>query len=127
MKKSVKEIKPFDIQLKGTGVFPSEEYIRVIWIGIKNGALIKEIAHKIDDQISKLGFETEKRRFSPHLTIGRIKYPQPLSVLTEFSKKNPFPPCKFFVKEYVLMRSTLTPKGSIYTPICRYFLDISHK
>jgi len=37
MNDSVKNMEPFEIQLKGAGVFPNERYIKVIWIGIKNG------------------------------------------------------------------------------------------
>jgi len=46
---SVKELEPFEIQLKGAGVFPNQNYIKVMWIGIKKGEKIAEIVNKIDD------------------------------------------------------------------------------
>jgi len=73
IKDTVKKIDPFNIQLKGAGVFPNQNYIKVIWIGIKQGEPIGVIASKIDEQLSKIGFKKEKRGFSPHLTIARVK------------------------------------------------------
>ena len=61
MKDSVKGGDSFNIQLTGCGVFPNDNYIKVIWVGIQNGEQIKSIAQKIDEKISKLGFEKEKR------------------------------------------------------------------
>ena len=65
IKDAVKEIDPFNIQLKGAGVFPNQNYIKVIWIGIKQGEPIGVIASKIDEQLSKIGFKKEKEGFHP--------------------------------------------------------------
>ena len=70
---SSKNTDPFTIKLKGSGVFPNQNYIKVIWIGIKQGEPIGIIAGKIDEQLSKMGFKKEKRGFSPHLSIARVK------------------------------------------------------
>ena len=116
MKESVKESKPFAIKLKGTGVFPNENYIKVLWIGIEGGQIIETIAVNIDERLTKLGFKKEKRGFSPHLTIGRVKTAKNKQILiktiedyrdTEFSTED--------VKMIKLMKSDLTPKGPIYT------------
>jgi len=71
--KSIKNISSFSIKLQGTGVFPNENYIKVIWVGIKNTEKVVIISKKIDEELSKLGFKREKRGFSPHLTIARVK------------------------------------------------------
>ena len=47
IKNSVNNVSPFKIQLNGTGVFPNPSYIKVIWIGIKEGQQIGIIADKI--------------------------------------------------------------------------------
>jgi len=73
LKESAQGLEPFEIQLKGSGVFPNPNYIKVIWIGIRNGDIIGKIANKIDEKISTLGFKKENRNFSPHLTIARVK------------------------------------------------------
>jgi 2'-5' RNA ligase len=118
MKESVKGIKPFNIQLKGTGVFPNQNYIKVIWIGIQNGKQIISIAEKIDEKISKLGFEKEKRRFSPHLTIGRVRSAKNKDKLLQVIKKYGDVEFTDLKVEFLkLIKSDLTPKGPVYTTL----------
>ena len=50
MKNAIKDVYPFDIQLKSTGAFPNQNYMKVIWIGIHNGEKIGIIANKIDEE-----------------------------------------------------------------------------
>jgi len=118
MKNSVEEIKPFEMQLIGTGVFPDQKYMRVAWIGIKNGEQIGKIANKIEEQVSKLGFEKENREFSAHLTIARIrsaKNKEKLLQVIEKYKDVTFGNSK--VDSIKLKKSELTPKGPIYTTL----------
>lgn len=115
MKESVKDIEPFDIDLEGVGVFPNQKYIKVIWIGIKQGELLGTIAKRIDDQLSYLGYKKERRDFSPHLTIARVKNAKEknkLLNLVEKYKETRFAHLK--VDSIVLKKSELTPKGPIY-------------
>jgi len=118
MKESVEGIEPFNIQLKGTGVFPKPNYIKVIWIGIQNGDQIIPIAQKIDEKISKLGFKKEKRKFSPHLTIGRVKSAKNKDKLIKIIDKYRDVQFSDLKVEFLkLKRSELTPKGPIYTTL----------
>lgn len=118
MKDSVKEIEPFKLKLSGTGVFPNQNYIRVVWIGIKDSEIIEIISRSIDERLSQLGFKREKRGFSAHLTIGRVKTAKNKQLLLkaienykdfEFSIQE--------VKSIKLKKSDLTPKGPIYTTL----------
>ena len=114
----VKETDSFEIQLKGTGVFPNQSYIKVIWIGIKNGDQIGKIAKKIDEQISELGFEREKRGFSAHLTIARVKSAKNKEKLLQVIEKYRDIEFGIFkVNSIKLKKSELTPKGPIYTTL----------
>jgi 2'-5' RNA ligase len=115
MKEAVSEIKPFPISLKGTGVFPNQNYIKVIWIGIKDEGNIQNIARAIDTTLAPLGFKKETRGFSPHLTIGRVKTArnkdQLLKVIGNYTEM------EFTVQTVhalLLKKSDLTPKGPIY-------------
>jgi 2'-5' RNA ligase len=116
MKESIAKIKPFPITLKGTGVFPNQNYIKVIWIGIKDEGNIQTIAQAIDTSLAPLGFKKETRGFSPHLTIGRVKTArnkdQLLKVIANYTET------EFTVQKVqllILKKSDLTPKGPIYT------------
>jgi 2'-5' RNA ligase len=124
MKQAVTGIRQHSICLIGTGVFPNERYIKVIWIGIQQGEKLINIASKLDDQLRTLGFKKENRPFSPHLTIGRVKNikgkDQVLSLIkkhenTIFTEVN--------VTEIKLKKSTLTPNGPIYETLSTVLLE----
>ena len=118
MKASVQNITPFTVTLKGTGVFPNQKYIKVLWVGITNTAAIETIAKTIDTSLIPLGFPKEQRGFSAHLTVGRVKTArnkdQLLKVIEHYDKE------EFSVQEIrsiVLKKSQLTPQGPIYSTL----------
>lgn len=118
MKDAVKGVDPFNIQLKGAGVFPNPNYIKVIWVGIKQGEPIGVIASKIDEQLSKMGFKKEKRGFSPHLTIARVKSAKGKDeILHVIEKYRDVQFVDIRVDSIKLKKSDLTPKGPVYTTL----------
>jgi 2'-5' RNA ligase len=118
MKDSVKGIKPFLLKLRGTGVFPNHNYIRIVWIGIKGTEVIEKISRSIDEGLSQLGFKREKRGFSAHLTIGRVKTAKNKQLLlTAIEKYKDFDFSTHEVNSIKLKKSVLTPKGPIYTTL----------
>jgi 2'-5' RNA ligase len=118
IKDAVKETDSFEIQLKGAGVFPNQNYIKVMWIGIKNGVQIGKIASKIDEQISGLGFKKEKRDFSAHLTIARVRSAKNKEKILQIIEKYRDMEFGNFKVNYIkLKKSELTSKGPIYTTL----------
>ena len=118
MKNAIKDVDPFDIELKSTGVFPNQNYMKVIWIGINNGEKIGIIADKVDEELSNIGFEKEKRKFSAHLTIGRVKSAKNKDQLVQIIEKyKEFEFADVKVDSIKLKKSELTPKGPIYTTL----------
>jgi len=118
IKESAIGIKPFSITLKGTGVFPNPSYLKVVWIGIQDGGIIGSIATALDDKLSKLGYEKEKRRFSPHLTIGRVRTACNKQQLLQAVDK--YRDVEFNIEQVRsihLKKSELTPQGPIYTTL----------
>jgi len=118
LKDTVKDVVPFNIQLKSAGVFPNRNYIKIIWIGIKQGELLGTIAHTLNKQISTLGFHKEKRNFSPHLTIARVKTAKNKERLLQIIEK--YIDVEFGVirvNTIKLKKSVLTSQGPIYTTL----------
>lgn len=65
---------PFELAAAGLGAFPDLEHPRAIWVGLHNveaGALAA-LAARLETVAAEYGFEREKRRWSGHLTIGRV-------------------------------------------------------
>jgi RNA 2',3'-cyclic 3'-phosphodiesterase len=115
---------PFELSVAGTGCFPNRNRPRVFWLGLEHDAKnsLFNLHEWIDQHLEPLGFEREKRRFSPHLTLGRVKEPSDHQNIFDHFARNPFPVSKFTVKEVVFMQSELRPKGAKYTPIGKYLL-----
>ena len=65
---------PFDLALSSLGVFPNERQPRVLWSGV-NGDMeaLGGLQEEVEQAMLALGFRREKRRFNPHLTIGRVR------------------------------------------------------
>uniref|UniRef100_A0A7V3REY8 RNA 2',3'-cyclic phosphodiesterase n=1 Tax=Mesoaciditoga lauensis TaxID=1495039 RepID=A0A7V3REY8_9BACT len=113
MDESSKQFEKFSITVEGTGIFPSKGLPRVVWMGC-NGNEISDLYFKIEGVLKKKGFVFENR-FTPHLTIGRLKgLPKNWS---EVISQIQYEPLTFECDEISLFSSTLTPKGSIYRSI----------
>ncbi|MCK4347101.1 MAG: RNA 2',3'-cyclic phosphodiesterase [Thermoplasmatales archaeon] len=113
---ATQNIEPFNIKLNGAGVFPNQNYIKVIWLGIKQWEQLEGIAQKIDEQLHKMGFKKEKRKFSAHLTIARVRSAQNKDKLLQIIEKyKDFEFAEINVDSIKLKKSELTPKGPIYT------------
>ncbi|MBI2889775.1 MAG: RNA 2',3'-cyclic phosphodiesterase [Nitrospirae bacterium] len=105
----------------GIGSFPERGNPRVIWAGLAGDLdALEAAAGGVDRAMATLGFEPERRRFRPHLTIGRvrglIRDRRFFGALADRAQES-FGETD--VRELVLFRSELNPAGSIYTPLAR--------
>jgi 2'-5' RNA ligase len=116
---------PFDMTIRGSGFFPNRRQPRVIWLGLEHDpehSLFK-LHEWLDQHLAALGFEREKRRFSPHLTLGRIKGPEKLEPVFNFLDEHPFPDKTFRIDRIFFIRSSLQPGGAVYSTIADYPLE----
>lgn len=98
-------------RLGGLGVFPSLRRARVLWAGLEDHAgLLPSLAGALNEGLAELGFEAEKRRFSPHVTLARFRTPARVEALPELRS----PPPAFEIGSFALWRSLLSPKGASY-------------
>jgi 2'-5' RNA ligase len=106
-------IEPFSINLDDIGVFPNKDYIRVIWIDLNPKEKIIELQQKIDSALGGL-FEKDTR-FHPHITLARARFIKDKIKFINSLKKIKIDKNKgIMVKQFRLVKSTLTPKGPIY-------------
>ncbi len=118
MRKAVEGHEPFEMDLKGTGVFPNYERISVVWAGLENTEILSNIAEKLDDGLTMMGFRQERRKFSPHITIARVGNTLDTIGLPETVKR--FESSEFTtlkVEKIILKKSELTPKGPVYSDV----------
>lgn len=129
LQRAVEPHHPFELNVGGLGCFPNLRQPNVIWVGVDDpDRALQRLAASVDEATARLGWEKEKRPFTGHLTLARVKrdatndqrraigeqigqfgLPGPLGVLP--------------VSSLHLMRSQLDPVGSIYTELAEIPLE----
>jgi RNA 2',3'-cyclic 3'-phosphodiesterase len=66
-------IPPFEFTVEGRGCFPNTRRPRIIWVAVRShGPWLAELQSAVEHYVAPLGWPTEERGFSPHLTLGRV-------------------------------------------------------
>lgn len=108
------KFEPFETTIKGIDAFPNKRRARVIVVTLEKGVdIAKAIFNDIEVALLPLGFEGEKRDYTPHITLGRKKEQSPI-LERDIPDLNGM---RFIVDRLVMFRSTLTPQGAIYSPL----------
>ena len=106
---------PFDITIEGIGAFPNERNPRVLWMGVKEPDALIHIADIVDNTVRTLNLRCDDKRFSPHITVGRIDGRPDLKEIFKKIKGKSF--CSFRCSSVKIMKSELTPKGAVHSVI----------
>lgn len=109
------------IEVANAGAFPNERNPRVLWIGVAGDLkALGALQTSVEGAMAKLGFEPETRKFSPHLTLARIKYLRPGDNWQKVLEKVRDVKLGGFEADAVsLMKSELKPSGAVYTEMGR--------
>jgi 2'-5' RNA ligase len=125
-------VEPFTLEMGELGGFPNLKQPRVLWVGLHGDIeRVKSLQMSIDNNLAKLGFDKEKRGFTPHITLARMR-----------DKANPVDRNKFGervtnetfdfrykidVENINLMRSQLLPAGAVYSCLAKLKLGDTNK
>jgi 2'-5' RNA ligase len=122
--RAAQEVVPFAFTAGGIGCFPNTRRPRVVWVGLHEptGAL-RHLRDAVEGQVAPLGFPTEKRPFSPHLTLGRVHRRASRSevravgeIIAASAMGNLD---EMQVHEVCYIKSDLRPSGAVYTTLSR--------
>jgi 2'-5' RNA ligase len=115
------EFSSFQIRIGGTGVFPRRSRPQVLWIGVEDSSgRLSDLQQRLEEEFAGEGFPKEDRGYRPHLTIARLRSPEDARPLAEAHIQTKFSFIEVPVNEFVVFRSQLSPKGSIYTVISKH-------
>ena len=113
----------FEIHLAGLGSFPNPKRPRVIYIRIQAPAELEALQHAVESATRRLGYESDDRSFSPHLTIGRVKNATRMSAADQQKIRHALEETEIDslgtarVDSVHLYKSDLKPTGSVYTKL----------
>ncbi|MBS7638689.1 RNA 2',3'-cyclic phosphodiesterase [Candidatus Bathyarchaeota archaeon] len=119
MELSTISFQPFNILFEGVGAFPDLRRINVVWIGIASGNVeLLDLYGKINQALARCGLPPERRGFSPHLTVARVRSGRNMERLSKrIMELRGLEIGGFMVDSFRLKRSTLTPRGPIYNTL----------
>lgn len=115
-------VTPFALNIKEAGAFPNLRKVQIVWIGLDGDTEpLKLLQSRIEDGLVPLGFSREKREFTPHLTLARVRdtaspaeREQLGSAIAGLATDSA---CSFKVTSVSVMRSQLSREGARYSQI----------
>jgi 2'-5' RNA ligase len=114
---------PFELELKGIGHFPPRGEPKVIWAGVAKSRELKDLKRRIDKALKQAGVETDPQKYTPHVTLARLRRPPPQAELASYLMRQSLyqsPP--FAVGDFHLYSSWLEPEGPDYQREASYRL-----
>jgi RNA 2',3'-cyclic 3'-phosphodiesterase len=113
------QARPLEMTVTGTGGFPNVQRPRVVFVDAQETPpIMAELALALNRAMTKVDVEFEDRPFRSHITLGRIRRPKQNAALAEaLEKLDSTEFGRMTVDRIVLIKSELTPKGPIYSPV----------
>jgi len=123
LEKILKKYEVFELAFDKFGLFTKDKKPRILWVGLKDNIKLNSLAQEIDNVISQFGFEKEKRKFTPHITLLRIK-DKDENFYKDFYKLTQveIPEINFKANKITFFKSTLLKTGSVYEPIKNFYI-----
>ena len=114
----------FEVEVRGLGSFPPRRPPDVLWAGCgAGGEEFVALGADLDSALAAAGLaEPERRPFTPHLTLGRVRrgawmgsgLPDLVNLLCRHADR---PLGEMRVDRFLLLSSRLGPQGSAYTTV----------
>jgi RNA 2',3'-cyclic 3'-phosphodiesterase len=103
------------LQLQGIGTFPPGNPPRIVWVGVAKNESLFHLRQKVEHQLAAVGLPREGRKFSPHVTVGRVKSNKIRRIGDYLAHYDRFRTDPFEITEFSLYSSLLRPDGAVHT------------
>ena len=113
---------PFELALSGVGHFGKAKAARILWTGVGPSGALDHLQSKIEAAITRAGLPLEQRRFTPHVTLARLRQAPGNRVEQFVANHAGFRAPSFMVSHFTLFSSFLSSSGATYTPEVEYAL-----
>lgn len=114
--------KPFTLEVTGLSSFHDKHDARSVFAAVTKSDRLAALAQKVDNATTGLGLERERRKFTPHITLGRLRDTPNTEVARWIETHGQVVVPPFEVTHFTLYSSLTRPEGSVYTPERHYIL-----
>jgi 2'-5' RNA ligase len=123
VREAASAIRPFTMRTRGLGAFPSRRRPRIIWAGMAAPDELYDLQAGLERALGRLGFDRERRRFRPHVTLGRLRENDPRveALLEELQLREE----STDVDSVSVMKSTLERSGAVHEVVAEIPLGTS--
>ena len=114
-------VDPFEMLVGGFGVFPSLDYISVVWAGVREGGPeLARLHGAVERESTAIGFDPADHEFTPHVTLARMDDARGKSAVQRVVREVDPTVGRMGVSEVRLTESTLTDDGPEYRTLSRF-------
>jgi 2'-5' RNA ligase len=112
------DVGPFEAAFEGYGVFPSLDYISVVWVGVEEGSdELARLHEAVERETTAIGFDPEGHDFTPHATVARVRDARSKSEVQDLVRGEDPTLGRLDVEAVRLTESTLTDEGPVYETV----------
>jgi len=111
-------VDPFECAIEGFGVFPSLDYVSVVWAGVGAGSAELTALHEsLEAETTAIGVDPEEHAFTPHVTLARMNDARGKELVREVVRERDPEIGRFEADAVRLVKSTLTSDGPVYESV----------
>jgi len=115
----------FALSLRGLGTFEKGGRINALWVGAEKSEGLAFLQTKVETALQRAGFEPERRRFAPHVTLARTERAPPEKLIAFVQAHNLFRAPPVDVEHFTLFSSHLGKEQALYVPEVEYELQLA--
>jgi 2'-5' RNA ligase len=113
----------FELWLRDVGCFGRGRGVRALWAGVAESDGLRRLQSKVENAVSAAGIARETRRFTPHVTLARLRGVSTTRLQRFVAEHADFMAGPVPVDGFTLYSSFLSSSGAIHTPEAFYALD----
>jgi 2'-5' RNA ligase len=107
------------LELKDVGEFGGNKP-RALWAGVAPNEELMHLQRKIETALQRMGLAPEPRKYTPHVTLARLKGTPRGAVMDFLVDHALYRSAPFAVDGFTLYESRLTSDGSLYVPVAGF-------